>query len=168
MLSKVEKNVLLLASFSSFFIIAELFLAKAIDATLFMNAFISNSIVALLFYLSLFIFCYGFIIIAKKEKNKFLENATYLLFLMFIIPPDIFSLLGEGIHQIIWVLFVYFLFGVAIMKLKKFGIISTIVGVLAVLTAIISIITGFITLAVLTHLSQSYLLYRAREVYDKK
>lgn len=123
----------------------------------------------------------GFFIVGKKEKNKLLRLSSILMLIMFSIPLFLF---GE---HLINISLVSFLFGFALLNVVKLAPLTKYAAVLNFIITPIGILELFrysiyggvsgtpsiflgwlVTLFSIALILESYLLYRAREIYGTK
>ncbi len=168
MLTKVENHGLILSSVSAVVMIA--YGLGFIDA--------SSSLLAGFFEIVILIFLtLGFMSISKKEKNNILYWASPISFLIPILFYLIFNITEVAFNMFL----LSFIFGLGLMKLKRLGPITKYAGILNIIISIAAALDFFISryfnltfFGILTFLyavklfADAYILYRAREVYDKK
>ena len=166
MLSKNEKLVLLFGSLACLLTIAN-HLGFYYDTTISEYFFgevlyIEPIIINAAFLLT----SWGLLIISRREKVKLLQVFAIVSAFMYIIPTIDIGLPNFN-NQIAPLSATYFLFGLGIIKISKFGYISTIAAVISILTTITGVVSEayiLVSLAIMTLLMESYILYKAREV----
>lgn len=165
MLSKNEKLVLLLGSLACLLIIVNYltdFYGTTISEYLFGETIFIEAIILAAAFLSI---SWSLIIVSRKEKVKMLEYFAIISAIAYIAP-----MMGIGLQDFNnggLASLTYFLFGLAIIKIKKFGTISLVVGITAILTTLTTIISKAyipISLGIITLALEAYILYKARKV----